>query len=67
MFISNKGPTLEMLDFAFHIGQDTDFLYFRFVSQHCLRSTLHLFPTMQIACENIKHYIYQDKNIKVLI
>ena len=28
MFLSNEGPTLEMLDFTFHIGGTPTFLYF---------------------------------------
>ena len=30
MFLSDKGPTLETLDFTFHIGSTSTFLYFDF-------------------------------------
>ena len=40
MFLSDEGPTFKTLDFAFYIGSTPTFLY-RFLSQHCQRSTLH--------------------------
>ena len=42
-FFSDEGPTLETLDFTIRIGSTPTFLYFDFVSEHCLRSTLRLF------------------------
>ena len=44
MFLSEKVPTLETLDFAFR-GFSAVYqpFIFRFVSLHCLRSTLRLF------------------------
>ena len=43
MFLFSEEPTLEVLDFALHIGSTSNFLIFRFVSEHCLRSIQRLF------------------------
>ena len=44
--------TLETLDFAFrpYFGSTPTLFIFRFVSEHCLRSTLHLFRYFCAAC-----------------
>ena len=42
MFLCDERSTLETLDFIFHIGSTTTFI-FQYVSEHCLRSTLRLF------------------------
>ena len=42
MFLSaDVGPTLETLDFIFYIGSTPTFFIFRYIFEHCLRSTLH--------------------------
>ena len=46
LFLSDEGPTLETLDFAFHIGNTPPFLYFDFYLNRLL-STLCLFHSWQ--------------------
>ena len=45
MFLSDKGPMLETLDFTIYIGNTPRFLYFDYLNIHCLRSTLHMHYT----------------------
>ena len=62
MFLSDEGPTLETLDFTIRIGSTPTFFIFRFVSEHCLRSTLRLFhfvnkPVQSFDCAwNLNRY-----------
>ena len=43
MFLSDEGPTLETLDFAFHIGSTPTFLYFDLYTAPIRCCTIRLF------------------------
>ena len=49
-FLSDEGPALETLALYYPYRQYTNFFLFRFVSEHCLRSTLRLFHCKLEVC-----------------
>ena len=52
--------TLETLDFAFHINSPPTLFIFRFVSEHCLRSTLRYFAIFFLLVSNALQFDYLD-------
>ena len=70
-FFSDEGPSLETVDFTIRIyRQYTNHFKFRFVSQHCLRSTAHfmfLSDAARAYVRNVRLYFLYRQYVNLFI